>query len=273
MKQLFLLTLLLGGVLFCRAAKVDTIQIYSDAMHRSYKCTVFTPDTYKDKNNRYPVVYMLHGYGGGYADWAKNVPAVKELADAYQMMIVCPDGAVGSWYIDSPIDTSMRFETYVGTEIPAYIDAHYHTKAERKYRAITGLSMGGHGALFLAIRHQQTFGAAGAMSGGVDLRPFPKNWDLSKRLGTEEEHPENWAKYSVVNQLDSLKNGALAITFDCGVKDFFLEVNRQLHQKLIAQGIDHDYAERPGEHNWKYWSNSIVYQLLFFHRFFNAPSK
>lgn len=264
------LTLLL---LFCtlqtvRAAHVDTVNIPSAAMHRSYKCVVVTPASYKEGTQRYPVVYLLHGYSGDYANWVTKVPAIKELADAYQCMIVCPDGGFMSWYLDSPRDSAMRFETYVGKEIPAYIDQHYQTLPDPRHRAITGLSMGGHGALYLAIRHPEMFGAAGSISGGVDFRPFPKSWEIVKLLGDPGKDGVNWTAYTVMGQLDKLKPGALPMIIDCGVKDFFIDVNRALHQKLLEKGIDHDYTERPGQHDWNYWANSIHYQLLFFHRFF-----
>jgi len=260
---------LLAGALATYAAKVDTIQIRSQAMHKSIKCVVVRPDAYnKQKGQKFPVIYLLHGYSGSYADWVRKAPGMTKLADTYQCMIVCPDGGYGSWYFDSPVDSSWKFETYVGKEIPAYIDSHYRTLADRRHRAITGLSMGGHGALFLAIRHSDTFGAAGSMSGGVDIRPFPKNWDIAKRLGSIEEHPEYWKEYAVVTQAEGLKDSVLSLVIDCGVKDFFIDVNRSLHQQLLKQGVGHDYTERPGEHNWEYWSNAVAYQALFFHRFF-----
>nr|WP_295872037.1 alpha/beta hydrolase family protein [uncultured Chitinophaga sp.] len=266
----YTLTLLL---LFCslqtlRAATADTVSIPSTAMHRSYKCVVVTPESYKEGTRRYPVVYLLHGYSGNYANWVTKVPAIKELADTYQCMIVCPDGAFMSWYLDSPRDSAMRFETYVGKEIPAYIDQHYQTLPDPRHRAITGLSMGGHGALYLAMRHPEVFGAAGSMSGGVDFRPFPKSWEIVKLLGEPGKDGANWTAYTVMAQLDRLKPGTLPMIIDCGVKDFFIDVNRALHQKLLEKGIDHDYTERPGQHDWNYWGNSIHYHLLFFHRFF-----
>jgi S-formylglutathione hydrolase FrmB len=275
MKKIFLccVSLLLLAAA-TQAATADTLTIMSTAMHKGYRCVVITPDAYgKQKSEHFPVVYLLHGYGGNYANWITKVPAIKELADAYKCMIVCPDGNIGSWYIDSPVDSSWKFETYVGTEIPAYIDAHYRTLADRKHRAITGLSMGGHGALWLAFRHQDIFGAAGSMSGGVDIRPFPKKWDLAKRLGTLQDHLDNWNNYTVINQTTRLQNDSLAITIECGTSDFFINVNRNLHQQLLQQGIKHDYAERPGVHNWDYWSNAVLYQLLFFHRFFEGELK
>ncbi|MCW3467516.1 alpha/beta hydrolase [Chitinophaga nivalis] len=251
-----------------RATVTDTVAIYSNAMHTSYKCVVITPDAAGKGTQRFPVVYLLHGHGGNYANWINKVPALQELAESFGCIIVCPDGAVGSWYVDSPVDSAFRYETYIAKEVPAYIDHRYPTLATPRYRAITGLSMGGHGALYLAIRHPEIFGAAGSISGGVDIRPFPKNWDIAKRLGPAGNKGTNWNDYTVINLVDKIKPGSLPLIIDCGVKDFFIDVNRNLHQKLLQLGIPHDYIERPGEHNWAYWSNAIHYQLLFFHRYF-----
>ena len=255
-------------ILSSHAASVDTILIYSNSMHKNVKCVVIKPAAYEDEKQRFAVLYLLHGWSGDYSNWVLKVPALLQEVDENGCMVVCPDGAYNSWYFDSPIDTNIRYETNVALEIPAYIDAHYRTIADRKARAITGLSMGGHGALYLAIRHEDVFGAAGSMSGGVDFRPFPNNWDIKKVLGDYSTHAEDWNKNVVVDLVDSLHNGDLKMIIDCGVGDFFLPVNRDLHQKLLAAKIDHDYIERPGEHNWDYWSNSIKYQLLFFHDYF-----
>ncbi|WP_242499227.1 alpha/beta hydrolase family protein [Flavobacterium sp. 140616W15] len=79
---------------------------------------------------------------------------------------------------DSPIDTTFKYETYVIDELVPFIDKNYKTITSREGRAISGLSMGGHGALYLSFKHQEVFGAAGSMSGGVDFRPFPEKWDI-----------------------------------------------------------------------------------------------
>lgn len=250
------------------AGKVDTVQVFSASMHKNVPCVVIRPDAYRHKRQHFPVVYLLHGYSGNYRDWITKVPVLKQYVDRYQLIIVCPDGAYGSWYLDSPVDSSFRYETFTAKELVSYVDTHYHTIPDRMHRAITGLSMGGHGAMFLALRHKDEYGAVGSMSGGVDIRPFPNNWDIKKRLGDIETHRDNWEKYTVINLADSLKDGELKIAFECGTKDFFLKVNRNLHKKLLDMGIAHDYTERPGVHNWAYWSNAIPYQLLFFHRFF-----
>lgn len=256
------------GVQFCRAATVDTVSIYSDAMHKAFNCVVIKPESYKKKKNEFPVVYLLHGYSGKYSDWITKVPELKDQADRLQLLIVCPDGGFSSWYFDSPVDPVMRYETYIANEVPTYIDAHYRTLKVRSARAITGLSMGGHGALFLALRHAETFGACGSMSGGVDLDESKGKFDVMKRLGDTVQQAENWKRYSVLNAVENRPSEPLAIIFDCGVEDFFYQGNKKLHKKMLDLKIAHDYIERPGQHDWNYWSNSVLYQLLFFKRYF-----
>jgi S-formylglutathione hydrolase FrmB len=217
---------------------------------------------------RYPVVYLLHGYGGNYAQWSTTAPQLAKTADDLKIIFVCPDGGKGSWYFDSPIDSSIQYESYITKELIPYVDSNYSTKANSKSRAITGLSMGGHGGLYLAIRHSDVFGAAGSTSGGVDFRPFPKNWDIKNALGEYEQNKERWYDHTVMRQVELLKNNQLAIILDCGVDDFFMPVNRALHEKLLQLKIDHDYIEKPGAHNHTYWRSSINFQILFFHQFF-----
>jgi S-formylglutathione hydrolase FrmB len=207
------------------AGTVDTIILRSNSMQKDIKCVVLKPDSYKKKKISYPVVYLLHGHSGSYNNWIRRVPDLSKHADEYQLIIVCPDGDFNSWYIDSPVDSSMKFETYVGKEIPEAIDKLYRTIPNRKARAVTGLSMGGHGGLFLGLRHSDIFGACGSMSGGVDLRPFPKNWHLLKRLGDTITHADNWKNYSVINVIDQYKGDSSKIIFDCGTDDFFLHCN------------------------------------------------
>ncbi len=261
--------ILLFGFHLSYAATVDTISIYSNAMHVAYNCVVIKPDSYKKKRVQLPVVYLLHGWAGKYSDWIKKVPEIKNYADQLQLLIVCPDGAYSSWYFDSPIDSTMRYETYIAIEVPAYIDAHYRTIKDRTARAITGLSMGGHGAMFLSFRHSNIFGACGSMSGGLDLNDAKGKFEISKRLGDTILQAGNWIKYSVLNVIENKSAEPLAIIFDCGMDDFFYPGNKKLHEKMRQLKIPHDYIERPGQHDWNYWSNSVEYQLLFFRKFFD----
>lgn len=271
MKKIFLsCMLLLAGIAYNHtiAANVDTVETFSPSMNKKIKAVMVTPDSYKTKK-QFPVMYLLHGHGGNYASWIKSVPALKDIADNNQMIIVCPDGNVSSWYFDSPLLPEWKYETYVSSELVSWVDSKYKTIKSKEGRGITGLSMGGHGALYLAIKHQDVFGVAGSMSGGVDFRPFPKNWAIAEKLGSYEAYPKNWNDHTVINLVSYIKPD-LKLLIDCGTEDFFYAVNEALHSVLLANKVQHDYITRPGKHNWDYWKESIYYQALFMNRYFTS---
>ena len=253
---------------FCFAAKVDTLLVPSKSMDKEVKVVALLPDTYSNAK-KYPVVYLLHGYSGNHADWVSKAPVIKTLCDLLQLIVICPDGK-NSWYWDSPSDPAYRYETFVSNELVSWVDTHYSTIADKKGRGITGLSMGGHGGLYIGLKHSDIFGTAGSMSGGVDIRPFPKNWEMEKRLGSYAEFPDRWEKNTVINLLHLYVPGSLSIIIDCGTEDFFYKVNEELHRQMLLRNIPHDYITRPGAHNWPYWNNAVQYQLLFMKRFFEG---
>ncbi len=263
---LFILTLLL-----CKSsiAAVDTVSIYSNSMFKSVKCVVITPSDYRRSSNRWPVVYLLHGYSGRYSDWVRRVPDLQNLADENRLMIVCPDGAFGSWYFDSPVDLTMRYETNVGVEIPAYIDSVYRTIANRKARAITGLSMGGQGGIFLGFRHADFFGACGSMSGALDVSQIKSGYNMQKILGDTLVNKKYYTDLSAINVIENYPKDSLAIIIDCGTEDRIYQMSKRTHEKMMQLKIPHDYIERPGKHDWDYWNKAVRYQLLFFREFFN----
>ena len=267
-KNILAIFLLLFVAIGVQAVQVDTVMVHSKAMNKEVKVVYVVPDKATGNcGQACPVIYLLHGHGGNAKSWITIKPELPRIADEKGIIFVCPDGK-NSWYWDSPLKPAYRYETFVSDELVKYTDAHYATEADRQGRAIAGLSMGGHGALWNAIRHKDVFGAAGSTSGGVDIRPFPQNWDMSKQLGEEAENQSVWDAHTVINLVPSMKKGQLAMIIDCGYGDFFLEVNKNFHEALLKQGIDHDFLLRPGEHNSTYWNNSIDYQILFFQKYF-----
>jgi putative tributyrin esterase len=259
------------------AAKVDSLDVPSAAMHKTYKAAVVLPDSYAKSKASYPVLYLLHGGGGHFSDWLKLTPdkmLVKDLADQNNIIIVMPEGETFGWYLDSPVDPGSQFETHITKEVIPMIDKTYRTVSNNKGRVITGLSMGGHGAMYLSARHPNLFCAAGTMSGAMDM-----NWSRyrineefaktiadrhQKLLGTSNPNDPVFATNSVVNMADVIKKNGLPIIIDCGVDDFLVEANRELHRRLVYNNTPHDYSERPGAHTWGYWQNSLPYHVLFF---------
>lgn len=233
---------------------------------------IILPESYATSTDKkYPVVYLLNGHGGDEDSWLKfNEPRLDSLASMYDMIMVCPDGR-NTWYWDAPLDSTLKMESFLVKELVPYIDKNYRTIADANHRAITGFSMGGHGGLWLAMRHSNVWRTGGSMSGGVNILQNPKwaeMWDMYKRLGSRDENIEVWKKHTVLSLVPSLKPNQLNIIIDCGVDDFFIEANRELHNALLKYKIPHDYTERPGRHVHPYWKNSIRYHLIYFHNIF-----
>jgi S-formylglutathione hydrolase FrmB len=114
------------------------------------------------------------------------------------------------------------------------------------------------------------FGAAGSMSGGVDLNESRNRFHIMQRIGDTIMQANNWHDLTVINLIEKYTNTTLKIYFDCGEKDIFINGNRRLHQKMLELKIPHTYTEGPGEHNWAYWKKSIGMQLYFFRNFFSG---
>lgn len=252
---------------------VDTIEVFSKKMERDIKNLVILPAGYNRQDTiKYPVLYLLHGVQADHTSWTKVIR--KELPDdatKYNMIIVCPNGE-NSWYLDSSVNPASQFETYITKELVESIDNKYKTIPSSLARAISGFSMGGYGALRLAILHPGVFGACGSMSGAVDFRPFPKVYKLSSQLGGYATNKKRWDENVIINMTNKLKPKTLSIIIDCGFEDQFLYVNGQLHQSMLNKGIQHEYIVESGGHDRKYWNKAIVKQLQFFFGFFNKSN-
>ncbi len=257
----------------CDPIPADTLTLSgANLLKNDMKVTVAVPASYRAEGDtaHYPTLYLLNGHGGHYRTWPSLLDIDKAATD-YGMIIVCPSG-MNSWYWDSPVDPSMQMESFFVEQLIPTIDSLYRTRPVREQRAITGLSMGGHGALWLAMRHPDLFANAGATSGGVNIIPFPNNWNMADRLGKYADNPDRWKEHTVVTLAETLEPGTLNIIFDCGTEDFFYNVNCQLDSILNSRKIHHTYITYPGAHNGAYWSKSIHPQIQYFHRMMN-PAK
>jgi S-formylglutathione hydrolase len=197
-----------------------------------------------------------------------------------------PDGDA-NFYVDPP--GKLGYETYIVRDLVTWIDRRYKTIATREGRAIAGMSMGGYGALALAMRHTETFSAVASHSGIAALLykgPYPYDKervelytdvrDLSGwygKLGTHGDRLRDlfgtelarWRDYDPVALADKLRPGRLAIYLDCGSEDaFHLDAGMQLlHDRLLARGIDHAYYYGPGGHDIAFWKERLPRSLEF----------
>ena len=260
---LFILVLLLDTT---QAGIAETVQIYSASMEKNIPDLVVFPDNYAESELHLNTILLLHGHGGNYMDWQSHTD-LRPYADQFQFIIICPDGRLNSWYHDSPVDQNSQYKTFVIDEFIPWL--------ENKYRinnlAITGLSMGGYGALYLSIRNPELFSAASSMSGGVDLRSSKKRWGIAQKLGSYKKFPYRWEQYSIVGIIYDLEKLALPVVTDCGTDDFFIEINRELHRMRLNKGIKHVYTEFPCAHTWEYWVHALDYHLYYLQHQFKYP--
>jgi len=244
-------------------SQLHVVTINSAKMGRDITNLVVTPSSYEsDTIENFPVVYLLHGFSDNYMAWQNHVDLTK-YADKYNIIIVCPD-AQDSWYFDSPIDPTFQFETFITQELRSYVESNFRTVNDARYRAITGLSMGGHGALWLAWRHPDIYSMCGSMSGAVDITTLKDRFKIDKRLGKYAVNEVSWKNHSVINLVPTLKNNQFII-IDDGTSDFLIKENRALHAALQQHNIRHEYSERPGRHSWDYWLKSLEIHLKAFY--------
>lgn len=275
-----MLWLLLAPLVAFSQAKVDTISVYSPSMKKNLKAAVTFPSSYSKGDQRLPVLYLLHGGSGAFNDWHQKVTEkglVNKMAEQYNLIIVTPGVGPASYYYDSPIMDSVNYETYITAELIPHIDKTYRTLAKKESRAISGLSMGGHGAITLSAKHPELFVTAGSMSGvmNIDTRMWKVPEDFRNTrlegqkamLGAINYDAPTFNPYTAVGLVDKIKENKLALIIDCGVDDFLIETNRQMHQLLVANGVAHEYIERPGAHTWQYWTEALPVHLFFMNKY------
>jgi putative tributyrin esterase len=256
--RLFLVGFLLFFVLSVNAQ--DQLIYQSKNLPRADTTWVFKPKDYK-KADKMPVIFLLHGYGGTFKQW-NNIMNAQKYADEYGFIIVCPDGLFNSWYLNSPIKNDWQYEKFFFEELYPDIKQKYKTDGQNVF--ITGLSMGGHGAMYLFIKQPQLFSAVGSTSGGIRLSDSFGKYGLGDLLGNPPADSDLWKKYSVYENIAQLKGNTTPIIFDCGSSDMFYNANNLLKQKCDELKLNATYISQPGGHNKTYWTKSIKQQFEFF---------
>ncbi len=236
--------------------KADTVQYYVPAAAAG--------------GARCPLVVLLHGYGGSYRQWP-SIADLKYYSDEFGFIIACPDGFKDSWYIDSPLKKGERYAAFFRETIfPALRDS---LPVDTSQVFISGLSMGGHGALRLFMENPEFFRAAGSMSGVMDLAASSvANTSLARHLGKKSPDNVNWRVCSNMYNIDRLKSAGKPIIVNCGSQDFLIDVNRKFARLCSQEGIDIVYMESPGKHERSYWALMLPEQLRFFKKFVNNSS-
>ncbi len=225
---------------------------------------IFKPQNQDSIKKKLPVVYLLHGWAGNYKQW-HQITNLQVAANRYNFIIVCPDGLKDSWYINSPTKQTQQYSDFFFDELIPFINKNYNSDITRTF--ISGLSMGGHGALHLFFLKPWMFLSAGSSSGPLNLKyAKSKRFGTPAVLGEYEKNKITWASFSAVNNVKSIAKTQKKIIFDCGIDDILISSNDEFWEQCKKQKIKATYIKQPGKHNTEYWSNSIHYHFLFFHR-------
>lgn len=232
-------------------------EIASTALGRTVPYLAFVPPREAREGGELPVLFLLHGADGAYTDWAEHAQRLlQELAAEHRLVIVTPEGGAGGWYVDTTRVPDSRYETHIVEEIAGDVDAHLPSNG---LRGIAGVSMGGHGAITLALRHPGLFASASSMSGVVDLTHASTREALVARLGPYEDDPAGWEAHSAAHLLAAnvARAQELPLLFTVGSADRWAPENRALSQRLDALAIAHVFDEHEGGHDWPTWTGQL----------------
>ena len=261
--------------------------VKSAIMGKDVKYTIYLPAGYETSERSYPVVYLLHGYSDDDTGWLQfgeiNRLADKAIADGTipPMIIVMPDGFV-SFYMNS-YDGKEKYEDFFVKEFMPKIEKDYRIKAQKRYRGISGLSMGGYGSMNLALRNPELFAAAAPLSGAfydenTIINMDEANWTRAygQLYGRDLKSADRLTKTFFENSpikivetksADDLKK--VRYWIDCGDDDFLTKGNCLLHIALTEKKIPHEFRMREGGHTWDYWRTGIIPALEFIGKSFH----
>lgn len=215
--------------------------------------TVVLPAGYHRSARRYPVLYLLHGHGGGHRNWVERTNLLAYTA-RLPLIVVLPD-AGDSWYTNSFARPAERFEDYVGKEVPAFVDQHFRTLTFREARYVAGLSMGGYGALKLALKYPGRFSLAGSFSGALTAAAGTSP-TLIDAFGPAD-NPSRAENDVPALARNARGTDAPYIYFDTGSADRVMGSNRELAQEIAAGPLAYEYHEVPGVHSWEFWNRRL----------------
>ena len=238
------------------------VHFHSEALGMAAAMDVILPQNALEQAERpVKVLYLLHGLSDDHTMWQRRT-SIERYADAAGMAVILPNGA-RSFYTD--MAKGGRYFTHVSQEIPRIVSIFFPQLSRRREDTyIAGLSMGGYGALKIAMTYPERFAAAGSFSGVLDIvnrmrtiEPFRKEemeWifgDLDKLSGSGDD------LLHLADGLAARKDLTLPIYQWCGTEDFLYEDNLRFKDYLLRLGLPLTYSDGPGNHGWPYWDEQV----------------
>lgn len=255
-------TLVFSILIWGQSFAQDQHVFQSNFLNQPDTVWVFTPEN-QSSDTSYPLLYLLHGWSGNYHYW-DDIIDCQDYANRYGFIIVCPDGLYDSWYLDSPVEGENQYEQFFKKELIPYVENHYPVQQQHVF--ITGLSMGGHGSLYLVEKNPDYFTAAGSLSGLLDLRDWGNQYGIDRVLdisnGTNPS--ETLEQYSVSGNIAQLVKVNKPLIVSCGTEDPFYQINVRFAETCKDNLMDLRFIESPGNHNSSYWSSAVKAHFAFF---------
>jgi S-formylglutathione hydrolase FrmB len=294
-KSLFLVLCFISTLIFAQTGTILTDVSKSDILKKDMSYSVYLPPSYEKSQRAYPILYLLHGMTGDNTDWVNRGEVARIAAQAMQsgkapeMIIVMPDGLFDAFYINN-YDKSVQWEDYFYKELIPSVEKKYRTFSQRQYRAIAGLSMGGYGSLYHALKHKDMFSGCYTMSGAfLEIEPlkagekpgqfenvYVKLWGARNATGLHE----NFKAHSLAGMVKDMEEYKVpqgwgqpslpAIVIDCGDDDFLLKANTNMVHLMKEKKIPLEFRVRDGGHTWEYWRTGLDLALEFVGKLFRG---
>lgn len=212
-----------------------------------------------------PTLFLLHGWSGCYKDWS-NKHDIQEISNRTGFRIICPDGFYNGWYLNNTDTTKMQWRSFFDQECFPQLKEKFDLVADSTF--ITGLSMGGHGAVNLFLDHPENFRAAGSMSGVLDLQLTSlRDTELAKVIGDKKERIDaESAVTRVAEKAELLKQMNKPIIVTCGYNDVYVCCTDVFSQKCRELDVPHIKILSPGKHSWPYWGFALEQHLWHFNK-------
>jgi len=276
----FVWTLLLGCVTLLANAQ-ELIVIESPNLHENDSILVFIPQQLAanyapeycveccGEPDPAPALFLLHGWAGCYRNWSDKSD-LQKVADESGFLIICPDGFFDSWYVDADDPAKRQWRKFFDQELYPTLMKRFYLSPDKTF--ITGLSMGGHGAVNLFLDDINRFRAAGSMSGVLDLNSEAGRLGLAELIGPYTPENSRHDRESAINRIQNAQGSDKLILVSCGYNDSLYPSNRAFCERCKELGVPYIEVYSPGTHSWKYWDYALRLHLWYFARILDGEN-
>lgn len=247
----------------------DLIVFKSKHLKCNDSILVFTPENFK-RDDSIPTLFLLHGYSGNYKNWSEKYD-IQEVSNRYGFRIICPDGFYNSWYVDNIDPEKMQWRKFFNEELFPDLEERFSLSPENTF--ISGLSMGGHGAINLFIDHPEWYRSAGSMSGVMNLHHTPiKTGAMQEVFGEYEGNPRFDEESAIVRAI-KISGTDKPLILSCGYDDVtYAKSTEDFAKRCKELNIPHFVTLSKGTHSWTYWGYALELHLWMFSKILNGDN-